>query len=333
MRTSEPELETTLQEKIKRHEGRQKNQIELSVVIPIYQEQDVIPDLIPRLVQVLNQMGLRYEIIAVDDGSQDGTPAALQELHRQLQDKMQLLIHPYNKGLGASLKTGMRAASGEIIAWLDGDGQHDPSDLVRMYPYTNEYDLVVGVRTQDYKGPRHRNLANRFYNLFASSLADFKIEDLTSGYRLFKASLIKRYLHMLPARFSSSATTTLAFIKGGYSIKYVPVNFAKRQGGTSKINIFQDGWRFLLIILKIAVIFEPLRVFSPIALLSFILAIISTLLSMGLERRLIIPNSAVLLFVLSILVLLLGLIAEQVAVLQISTTSEVDIGHGDDGSV
>lgn len=325
-------LNSTLQEGVREQREMQGNNVKLSVVVPVYQEQDVIPNLIPQLVQVLNQMGIRYEIMVVDDGSRDGTTTALQDLQSQHNDILQLLIHPYNKGLGAALKTGMRATSGEIIAWLDGDGQHDPKELARMYPYMSKYDLVVGVRTQDYKGSLYRNLANRFYNKFASWLADFEIEDLTSGYRLFRASVIKPYLHMLPSRFSSSATSTLALIKGGYSIKYVPVNFEKRQGGASKIKVFQDGWRFLLIILKIAVIFEPLRVFSPIAILSLIFAVLSTMLSMWMESRLIIPNSAVLLFFLSVLVFLLGLIAEQIAVLQISTTDAAEIGHDEEGA-
>lgn len=319
------EVRSLPQSEARQRKLEQSSQLELSVVVPVYQERDVIRDVIVRLVQVLDQMGLRYEIIVVDDGSRDGTEEVLQELGVQFSDHLRVIAHPYNKGLGAALKTGIRAAQGETIAWMDGDGQHDPRDLPRMFPHVREYDLVVGARTRDYRAPWHRNLANSLYNSLASWLAEFPIEDLTSGYRLFRASAIKKYVHLLPARFSSATTSTLALIKGGYNIKYVPANVSERRSGRSKVRIVRDGWRFLVIITKIVAVFEPLRVFLPIALLSFIFATLSTIYSMWSESRLLVPNSAVLLFVLSVLVLLLGLIAEQIAVLQVSSKGGTEV--------
>jgi glycosyltransferase involved in cell wall biosynthesis len=295
---------------------------EVSVVLPVYQEREAIRTIITRAVQVLRQIGLTFEVIAVDDGSTDGTCEVLQELSGEFPRYLRIIRHPYNKGNGAAIKSGIRAARGEVIACMDADGQHDPHDLLRMLPYMAEYDLVIGARTQSYQGVWYRNLANRLYNALASWLTQFPIEDLTSGYRVFRASIVKQYVHLFPARFSYPTTSTLAFIKGGHNVKYVPITVRPRQGGKSKIKLVSDGWRFIIIIFKIIVIFEPLRVFLPTALILFLLAVASTAYSMWSLGRLHIPNSGVVLFVVSVLVVLLGLIAEQIAALQILTREE-----------
>jgi glycosyltransferase involved in cell wall biosynthesis len=291
------------------------------VVLPIYQEQAAIQGTIPQLCAILKETGLIYEVIAVDDGSTDETGKVLGELKGQFPAHLRVITHPYNKGNGAAVKTGIRAARGEFIACMDADGQHDPEDLLKMLPHTAEFDLVVGARTSDYRGGWHRNLANRIYNALGSWLAEFPIKDLTSGFRIFRAEAIKKYVDLLPAQFSYPTTSTLIFIKAGYNLKFVPINAQPRKSGASKINLVGDGWRFFLIIFKIVVIFEPLRVFMPVALVSFALAILSTLYSTWTLQRLFIPNSGVVLFMLGVLVMLLGLIAEQIAALQISIKS------------
>ncbi len=290
----------------------------LSVVLPVYQEQDQIHTAIVNLIDVLNETGMRYEIIAVNDGSGDGTLEQLMNLEEQFPNSLRVISHPYNKGNGAAVKTGIRAARGEIIACMDADGQHDPADLGQMLPYMSEYDLVVGARTEDYGGKWYRNVANRLYNSLASWLTDFRIEDLTSGFRLFRGSVVKKYVQLFPARFSYPTTSTLIFLKGGYSLKYVPIHARKRQGGTSKIRIMNDGWKFIVIIFKIIVLFEPLRLFLPMAMFSFLLAALSTLYTWWSIGSLHIPNSSVIFFVLGVVVLLLGLISEQITALQVS---------------
>lgn len=302
--------------------GESCHSLALSIVLPVYQERDVIRTMIAQVVQVLTQCGLTFEVIAVDDGSTDGTREVLEELCGEFPHYLRVIRHPYNKGNGAAIKSGIRAAGGEIIACMDADGQHDPNDLLRMLPYMAEYDLVVGARTQSYRGAWYRNLANRLYNALASWLTQFPIEDLTSGYRLFRASAVKQYVHLFPARFSYPTTSTLAFIKGGHNVKYVPINIRPRRGGKSKIKLVSDGWRFLIIIFKIIVIFEPLRVFLPTALVLFLLGIASTAYSTWSLGRPHIPGSGVLLFVVSVLVILLGLIAEEIAALQVSIYDE-----------
>ena len=271
-----------------------------------------------QLTHVLSDQGTTYEIIAVDDGSNDGTHEILQDLASDFSHVLQVVTHPYNKGMGAAIKTGIRAALGEIIATMDSDGQHDPRDLPRLLPYMKDYDLVVGARSQAYEGTWYRNVANRFYNGLASWLAEFPIEDLTSGYRLYRATVVRRYAELFPTRFSLSTTSTLVFLRGGYNVRFVPISARPRQGGASKIRVTNDGWRFLLIILKVIVLFEPLRVFLPVALLSFGLAILFVMWDSLLVQHLRVSNSTVVLVVLSTIVLLLGLVSEQIAMMQIS---------------
>jgi len=322
MKFSKTERRSNFQQVDPLEVGQQGSTLDLSVVLPIYQELDVIKTSISQLMEVLSQTDLKYEVIAVDDGSTDGTQEQLLALQKEFANFLKIVTHPYNKGNGAAVKTGIESALGEIIACMDSDGQHDPSDLLQMLDCFPEYDLVVGSRTKKYAGSWYRNLANRFYNLLASWLTRFPIQDLTSGYRLFRASVVKKYLHLFPARFSYPTTTTMAFVKGGYNVTYVPINACPRQGSESKLNPAGDGWRFLVIIFKIIVFFEPLRVFLPTAFTLFFLAFASSVYSVWSLERLYIPNSAVILFVVGVLVLLLGLIAEQIAMLQITTHSQ-----------
>lgn len=291
--------------------------VKLSVVLPAFNEEATIGGVVTEVLTTLDKSRLRYEVIVVDDGSRDRTAVEVQKLAKAHPKRLKLIRHPYNKGNGASIKTGIRAAGGAHIACMDADGQHDPQDLLKLYAQAGRYDLVVGARSGDYRGARVRNWGNLFFNKFAQWLTRFPIEDLTSGFRLFSAAAIRRYVELLPARFSYPTTSTLVFLKAGYDIKYVPIHIRPRRTGRSKISIFRDGWRFLIIILKIIVLFEPLQIFLPIALLFFLLASGSTAYSSVVLQRLYIPNSGVLLFSLSVIVFLLGMIAEQVTNLQL----------------
>jgi len=296
----------------------------LTIIIPVYNECDTVRPVIMQLIQVLKKAELVFEIIAVNDYSTDGTREIIENLHSEFPPLVRIINHPYNKGNGAAVKTGIRAARGGIIACLDADGQHDPGDLVKMLPFMDDYDLVVGARTETYEGEWHRNFANRFYNALASWLTGFAIKDLTSGYRLFRASIIKKVAPLLPARFSYPTTSTLIFLKGGYNLKYVPIHVRPRQAGISKIRIIRDGWRFFTIIFKIILIYEPLRLFLPMAGLSFLLAFFSAGYSTWVLHSLRIPNSSVVLFVMGVLVLLLGFISEQITSVQLLLRDDAD---------
>ena len=289
-----------------------------SVVLPVYNEEETISSNILNLIGLFVQKDMDWEIVAVDDGSGDKSYDTLKALEAEYPDALVVARHPYNKGNGATIKTGIKAASGEVIICMDSDGQHDPEDILKMLPYIGEYDLVVGARPFKSDGTWYRNLANKFYNGLASWLTDFKIEDLTSGFRIFKADVVKKFYHLFPQRFSYPTTSTLAFLKGGYNIKYVPINIQPRKGGSSKIRLFRDGFRFTTIIFKIILLFEPMRVFLPVTLISFLLGLASMIVSIVQAGRLYVPNSSVILFVLSVLAFLMGVLAEHTTALQMA---------------
>ena len=289
-----------------------------SVVLPVYNEEEVISSTIHDIVAVFNRMDLEWEIVAVDDGSDDQSVDVLRSLESEFGSAFKLVRHPYNKGNGATIKTGIRNASGEVIVCMDCDGQHDPEDILKMLPFLGEYDLIVGARPFKEDGVWYRNLANRFYNGLASRLTDFKIEDLTSGFRIFKADVVKKFYHLFPQHFSYPTTSTLALLKGGYNIKYVPINIQPRKTGASKIRLFRDGLRFTTIIFKIILLFEPMRVFLPVTAAAFILGFVSTILGMIQAARLYVPNSAVVLFVLGVISFLMGILAEHTTAIQMA---------------
>ena len=289
-----------------------------SVVLPVYNEEKVIASTIHSIISLFNQEVMDWEIVAVDDGSKDSSFDVLKALEEEYRGALKVVRHPYNKGNGATIKTGIKTATGDVIICMDSDGQHDPQDILRMLPFLDEYDLIVGARPFKSDGTWYRNLANKFYNGLASHLTDFKIEDLTSGFRIFKADVVKKFYHLFPQRFSYPTTSTLAILKGGYNIKYVPINIQPRKAGSSKIRLFRDGFRFTTIIFKIILLFEPMRVFMPVTVVSFLLGLTSMIVAMVQNARLYIPNSSVILFVLSIIAFLMGVLAEHTTAIQMA---------------
>ncbi|MBG0770617.1 MAG: glycosyltransferase family 2 protein [Anaerolineaceae bacterium] len=289
-----------------------------SVVLPVYNEEKVIASTIHSIISLFNQEVMDWEIVAVDDGSKDSSFDVLKALEGEYPGALKVVRHPYNKGNGATIKTGIKTATGDVIICMDSDGQHDPQDILRMLPYLDEYDLIVGARPFKTDGTWYRNLANKFYNGLASHLTDFKIEDLTSGFRVFKADVVKKFYHLFPQRFSYPTTSTLAILKGGYNIKYVPINIQPRKAGSSKIRLLRDGFRFTTIIFKIILLFEPMRVFMPVTIVSFLLGLTSMIVAMVQNARLYIPNSSVILFVLSIIAFLMGVLAEHTTAIQMA---------------
>ncbi|MBG0786736.1 MAG: glycosyltransferase family 2 protein [Anaerolineaceae bacterium] len=289
-----------------------------SIVLPVYNEEEVISSSILNIIEVFVRKDMDWEIVAVDDGSADNSYETLKTLQAEYPSALKVVRHPYNKGNGATIKTGIKTATGEVIICMDSDGQHDPEDILKMLPYLGDYDLVVGARPFKADGTWYRNLANKFYNGLASQLTGFKIEDLTSGFRIFKADVVKKFYYLFPQRFSYPTTSTLALLKGGYNIKYVPINIQPRQAGASKIRIFRDGFRFTTIIFKIILLFEPMRAFLPVTVVSFLLGLASMIISIIQNARLFVPNSSVILFVLSVLAFLMGILAEHTTAIQMA---------------
>lgn len=275
----------------------------VSVVIPAYNEADVIGE----VVAALRAAASWHEIIVVDDGSRDGTG------ERAAAAGACVVTHPYNKGNGASVKSGIRRATGEFVMIIDGDGQHRPDDARRLASRLGDYDLVIGARAAATQATHGRKFGNAALNGLASYLTGREIPDLTSGFRAARRECLREFLHLLPNGFSTPTTTTLAFIKAGYNVAFEPTE-ARPRVGTSKIKLARDGAKFLMIILKIVTIFSPLRVFVPLAGATVALGIGYGVWNVVVHSR--IPNGAVLLILFGVIVFLVGLVSEQISALR-----------------
>ena len=247
------------------------------------------------------------EVLVVNDGSTDNTAAVAQAAGARV------LHHIYSKGNGAAIKTGARAASGDVIVFMDADGQHDPADIVRLLKELEQgYDMVVGARQNGSQASVGRGLANGFYNRLASWMTGHKVADLTSGFRAARADKFREFLYLLPNGFSYPTTSTMAFFRAGYAVAYVPIHAAKRIG-KSHIRLLRDGTRFLLIIFKIGTLFSPLKIFAPVALVMFLIASGWYGWTWAHEGRF--TNMSALLYTGSVMVFLMGLISEQITAL------------------
>jgi glycosyltransferase involved in cell wall biosynthesis len=277
--------------------------VDTSVVVPAFNEAPSIA----AVVRDLAASAPWREILVVDDGSTDGTGDAAAAAGARV------LRHAYNKGNGASVKTGIREAAGTCILIADGDGQHRPSDAVRLVTYLGAYDLVVGARSGQTQASLPRRAGNALLNALASFLTEQPIPDLTSGFRAARREHFREFIHLLPNGFSTPTTTTLAFIKAGYSVRFEPVDAAQRTG-TSKIRLGSDGFHFFLILLKVITIYSPLRLFVPVSAGAFLIGAGYGVWTIATQSH--VTNSSVLLIVLSVVILLVGLVSEQIASLR-----------------
>ncbi|MBN1971209.1 MAG: glycosyltransferase family 2 protein [Candidatus Delongbacteria bacterium] len=287
----------------------------VSIIIPAFNEELCIGDFLKELDVFMRNNYSDYEIIVVDDCSTDNTSEILKSL-----DFIRYLRNPYNKGNGATVRTGIRNATKDYVVMMDSDGQHKPEDIKRITDKLEDYDCVVGARTSNYQGSVHRNLANSFYNYLATYVTNLKIQDLTSGFRGFKRSIIIKFLYLFPNGFSYPTTSTMAIIKSGYNLCYVPID-ARPRIGKSKIKLLRDGFRFLIIIMKVATLFSPLKVFLPISFFFFLSSMIHGFYKIVfVESRY--TQFTVVLFTLSILFFLIGLLSEQISTLRFDRVEE-----------
>jgi glycosyltransferase involved in cell wall biosynthesis len=272
----------------------------VSIIIPAYNEEKTLADIIARI-QSLHPFA---EIIVINDGSADNTAAAA------LASGAKLYNHPYNIGNGAAVKSGIRAATGDVLIFMDGDGQHDPADIQKLLDYFPEYDMVVGARSNNGQASVGRAFGNKIYNWFASYVTKFSIKDLTSGFRAIKSDIARNFVFLLPNTYSYPTTITLGVLRSGNSLKYVPIQVKRRQNGKSSIKFFQDGIRFFMIITRIATMYSPMRVFLPVSFTLFLMGLFRYAYTLITEGRF--TNMSAFFFVSAVIIFMMSLISEQV---------------------
>lgn len=281
----------------------------LSIVLPAYNEAEIIGKIVHRLREAYPQA----EVIVVDDRSEDDTA------NRAREAGARVVRHHYNMGNGAAIKTGARTAGGDVIVFMDGDGQHDDRDIPELLGRLKDgYELVVGARDPDTQANWVRRVGNNLLNKFASVMTGFQIKDLTSGFRAVRRRTFEDFIYLLPNGYSYPTTSTMAYLRSGLPVDYVQIR-ARPRVGKSKINIFRDGVRFLVIIMKVTTLFSPMRIFLPVSIGFFLLGLGRYLYFYFQTNQF--SNMAGVLFVTSVLVFLIGLVSEQVTTLHYGASS------------
>lgn len=283
-------------------------EVRLSIIIPAKNEAEIIGE----VVATVRQQYPEAEILVVNDGSEDDTAAVAEKAGAKV------LTHPVSLGNGAAIKAGARAASGDVLVMMDGDGQHKAEDIPSLVERLDAgYDMAIGARDSGSHAGVGRLAANGLYNVFASLISGHRIPDLTSGFRAVRADFFREFLFLLPNGFSYPTTITMAFLRSGYPVTFVPIN-AERRTGTSHIRPIRDGLRFFAIIFKIATLYAPLKVFLPISGVFFLGGVgyyAYTYATMGRFT-----NMSMLILSASVIIFLIGLISEQITALTFSKT-------------
>ena len=274
----------------------------LSIVLPARNEAEGLQKVLPAL-------GRRFpeaELIVVNDGSTDETARVAEAAGARV------ITHPASLGNGAAIKSGARAATGDVVLFMDADGQHRPEDAEAILARLAEgHDMVVGARKGDGQASWLRRMGNGFYNRLASWMTGYRIEDLTSGFRAVRIDKFRRFLYLLPNGYSYPTTSTMAFFRSGYSVAYVPIDAATRLGSKSGIRLLKDGTRFFVIVLKVGALYSPMRLFLPVSAGFFGLGLLYygyTFLTAGRFT-----NMGLLLFITAVMVFLMGIVSEQVS--------------------
>jgi len=279
----------------------------VTVLLPAFNEEKSIGDTI----KAIRELYPDFEILVIDDGSTDNTVKTAMEAGAHVWP------HPYNMGNGAAIKSGLRCAAGQWIVMMDADGQHRPEDIALLLQHKDNFEMVVGARSMNSQSSFHRFCANWFYNRLASYVTKFDIRDLTSGFRLVRKDTVSKYIYLLPNTFSYPTTLTMAYLRSGHSVKYVPIQTEARTG-KSKIKLMEDGSRFLLIIARIATLYSPMRVFLPVSGLLFLIGICYYLYTFLTMNRF--TNMSALLLTTSITVFMIGLVSEQITQMRYDRT-------------
>lgn len=272
----------------------------VTIIIPAYNEGEGLARTLPELVPLAESSG--WEVIVIDDGSSDDTADVTRA------NGARLLSHPYNKGYGAALKTGIRNASGDIIVMMDSDGQHSGAAIHKLLEHIDRYDMVVGARSSDVLV---RAPGKKLLSMVANFLIGSKIPDLNSGFRVFYKDTIKSFLHFCPNGFSFTTTITLAYLREAFSVKYVPIEAATRVGRASSVKYFRDGYKTFLLIIRVIVLFNPLKVFIPASMFLFAAGSLFTAYGIIVFGRA--PNTGILGILSSVILFFMGILADQIS--------------------
>lgn len=278
---------------------------EVTVVIPLFNEEVGIRGLLDRVIEL--KFHELYEVLIINDGSSDNSLEVVKKF------PVKVYSHSVNKGYGAALKTGIRKAKGEKVVILDSDGQHDPANIPEFVKMLDDYEMVIGTRDKDSFQVRTRQIGKRVIRWVGEYLVEQKLPDYNSGYRGFNKELIKGMLHMMPNGFSFSTTSTLAFLKEGYSIGTIPIKVEERVGRSSNVKFFKDGAKTMMLIMRIIMLFNPLKIFFPASLI-----ITSAGILFGIYGYLVFDrfsNGAIVLTILGMFLFFIGLVADQISIM------------------
>lgn len=277
----------------------------ISIIIPAYNEDVGIEKVLDQLVAL--KFHEEHEVIVVDDGSTDETAAIVSRY------PVRLLRHEVNKGYGAALKTGIRKSTCDKVMIMDSDGQHDPKFVPKIVEMLNEFDMVIGTRTADSFQVKNRKAGKKVIRIVGEYLVEQKLPDYNSGFRGFNKELIMRMLHIMPNGFSFSTTSTLAFLKEGYTIGTFPIVVEERVGRKSNVKFIKDGTKTIMLLLRIIMLFNPLKIFLPASLIITTVGVAFGIYGYIIASRF--SNSATIITMLGLMIFFIGLIADQVSLL------------------
>jgi len=283
-----------------------------TVIIPAYNEGQSIGNIVDKLIE----MYPGFEVLVIDDGSTDDTA-----LHAK-NAGARVYRHPYNIGNGAAVKSGIRVAHGDILVFMDADGQHRPEDVATMLAHFPDYDMVIGARSGSKRGLRIRSIGNTLLNRLASYVAKQPVRDLTSGFRAVKSTLARQFLYLLPNTYSYPTTLTLSVMRSGRTVKYIPITTTQRVTGKSNIRVMKDGIRFFMIVVKVCTMFSSFRVFLPVSFATFMVGLIYYLYTYFRWGRF--TNMSALLFTTSVIIFMMGLVSDQVCQMRFENSEEIN---------
>ena len=281
---------------------------QLSIIIPVYNEEDAIGLTVAELIPFAQAR--KWQIIIVDDGSTDNTAQKLQSF----QDQCRIIHHPYNRGYGAALKTGIRATATAYIAIYDADGQHRPEDLIRLAEAAEEFDMVIGERAAGSRVDIFRIPGKWFLTHAANLIVGQKISDINSGLRVFRRAFIRKVLHLMPEGFSFTSTSTVAALKMGFLVRFIPIQ-TRRRIGTSTVRQFRHGSMVLMLILRLVILFSPLRIFTAMSILLVVVGVLYAAYVIA-TVRLTLANGALLCLLSGLMIFFFGLLVDQISAMR-----------------